>query len=590
MDIKDIKTDWDLTLFYEDKDPSAAIEADVAVAREAYEGFADKWRDNESYLEDPQALKEALEELEFLGGERNLAKPLRYYMFRKELDSADQEAESQTNKLSQEYAKLGNLLTFFELKLGKVSPEKQEEFLAAEDLSHYQKYLEWLFKTAQYQLDESAENTLSLTSLPRHDMWVDGVQKVITQKSIDWEGEELPLPEALNKLPDFPTEKRRKMHNLCMDKLKEAKEFSESEINAVVTDKKIIDEMRGFKTPYEATVLGYENTPEEVDTLVSTVTENFDVAHDFYNLKADILELDKLTYADRSASIGKIEREFDYETSAQLGHEVFADIDAEFGNVFSQLVTNNQVDAFPKKGKNGGAFCASSSYLPTMILLNHTDTYNSLTTFVHEMGHAVHAQLSKSQTPIYEGYSTSTAETASTFFENIFFSRLFPKLSEEEKIIALHDKINGKVSSIFRQVTFFNFEKELHERIRAEGSLPHAEIAQLMNKHVGAYLGDRFELTDADGYFYVTIPHIRFFFYVYSYAYGNLLSSAMVEKLEEDGGYIKDVKQFLSAGSSQSPQEIFADIGIDTTIPKVFETGIQAVKDDIEKLRELTGK
>lgn len=587
MDIKNIKTEWDLTLFYEGDDPAGAIEADVTAAREAYEGFAEKWRENESYLEDPKALKEALEELEYLGGERNLGKPLRYYMFRKELDSTDQEAESQANMLSQEYAKLGNLLTFFELKLGKVSEEKQGEFIAAEELSHYRKYLKWLFKTAQYQLDESAENTLSLTSLPRHDMWVDGVQKVVTQKSVEWEGEELPLPEALNKLSDLPTEKRRKLHNLCMEKLQEVKEFSESEINAVVTDKKIRDEMRGYKTPYEATVLGYENTPEEVETLVKTVTDNFDVAHDFYNLKADMLGLDKLTYADRSATVGKIEREFDYETSALLGHEVFADIDSEFGEVFAELVTNSQVDAFPKKGKNGGAFCAGSSYLPTMILLNHTDTYNSLTTFVHEMGHAVHTQLSKSQTPIYEDYSTSTAETASTFFENIFFSRLFPRLSEEEQIIALHDKINGKVSSIFRQIAFFNFEKELHERIRKEGSLSHEEIARLMNKHMQSYLGDRFELTDADGYFYVTIPHIRFFFYVYSYSYGNILSSAMVERLEEDEGYIREVKQFLSAGSSKSPQEIFADIGIDTTTPEVFETGIQQVREDIETLRSL---
>jgi oligoendopeptidase F len=61
----------------------------------------------------------------------------------------------------------------------------------------------------------------------------------------------------------------------------------------------------------------------------------------------------------------------------------------------------------------------------------------------------------------------------------------------------------------------------------------------------------------------------------------------MVENLEKDGDYIQDIKQFLSAGSSKSPQEIFADIGIDTTTPAVFETGIQQVRDDIERLRTL---
>lgn len=590
MEKNDIKTEWNLALFYEGDDPSKAIAEDLEHARQAYQEFADEYRDDESYLEDPQALKEALEKLEYLGGKTYLGKPLRYYMFRKELDANDQEAESQANILSQEYAKLGNLLTFFELKLGSISKEKQEEFLAAEELSHYRKYLKWLFKMAQYQLDESAENTLSLTSLPRHGMWVNGVEKVLNQKEVKWNGDNLPLPKALNKLSDLPTEERHELHKLCMHKLKEAREFSESEINAVVTNKKITDEMRGYETPYEATVLGYENTPEEVDALVNTVSDNFDVSQEFYNLKADILGLDKLSYADRSASIGKIDRDFDYETSVELGYEVFAEIDPEFGDIFARLATNGQIDAHPKKGKSGGAFCAGTPYLPTMLLLNHADTYNSLSTLVHEMGHAVHTEMSKSQSPIYQEYTTTTAETASTFFENIFFSRLFEKLSDKEKVIALHDKLNGKVASIFRQIAFFNFEKELHERIRAEGSLPHAEIARLMNKHMDSYMGDRIELTDNDGYFYVVVPHIRYFFYVYSYSYGNLLSSAMVDKLSDDPDYINEVKQFLSAGSVKSPQEIFADIGINTTTPEVFETGIQDVKDDIETLRELVNK
>ena len=587
MNKDNIKTEWDLTLFYEDDDPSEAMAADVKAAKEAYQEFTDEYREDESYLEDPQALKEALEKLEYLGGKKNLSRPLYYLSYRRNLDSTDQKAEAMENKLSQEYTKLGNLLTFFELKLGNVSEDKQEEFLGADELSHYRKYLQWLFKTAQYQLDESAENTLSLTSLPRFGMWVDGVQKVLSQKTVEWEGDELPLPEAMNKIQNLTTKKRRELHEICMKKVMEVKEFSESEINAVITNKKIVDEMRGYETPYEAAVLGYENTPEEVETLVNTVTDNFDVVHDFYDLKAEMLELETLSYADRQASVGDIEREFDYQTSVELARAAISDLDADFADVFDQLVAGGQVDVYPKKGKQDGAFCSWASYLPTMLLLNHVDTYNSLRTFVHEMGHAIHGELSKVQSPVYEDATISTAETASTLFEKVFFEHLFPQLIDEEKIIALHDKINGKVSTIFRQVACFNFEKDLHLQIREKGSLPHAKIANLMNRHMQAYLGDKFELIDEDGYFFINWSHIRRSFYVYSYAYGDLISSAMVENLEKDGDYIQDIKQFLSAGSSKSPQEIFADIGIDTTTPAVFETGIQQVRDDIERLRTL---
>jgi oligoendopeptidase F len=418
-------------------------------------------------------------------------------------------------------------------------------------------------------------------------MWVDGVQKVLSQKTVEWEGDELPLPEAMNKIQNLTTKKRRELHEICMKKVMEVKEFSESEINAVITNKKIVDEMRGYETPYEAAVLGYENTPEEVETLVNTVTDNFDVVHDFYDLKAEMLELETLSYADRQASVGDIEREFDYQTSVELARAAISDLDADFADVFDQLVAGGQVDVYPKKGKQDGAFCSWASYLPTMLLLNHVDTYNSLRTFVHEMGHAIHGELSKVQSPVYEDATISTAETASTLFEKVFFEHLFPQLIDEEKIIALHDKINGKVSTIFRQVACFNFEKDLHLQIREKGSLPHAKIANLMNRHMQAYLGDKFELIDEDGYFFINWSHIRRSFYVYSYAYGDLISSAMVENLEKDGDYIQDIKQFLSAGSSKSPQEIFADIGIDTTTPAVFETGIQQVRDDIERLRTL---
>ena len=92
MDKNNIKTEWDLTLFYEDKDPWEAIAADVEAASEAYQEFADEYREDESYLEDPQALKEALEKLEYLGGKKSLSRPLYYLAYRRSLDSADQEA------------------------------------------------------------------------------------------------------------------------------------------------------------------------------------------------------------------------------------------------------------------------------------------------------------------------------------------------------------------------------------------------------------------------------------------------------------------------------------------------------------------
>jgi oligoendopeptidase F len=203
------------------------------------------------------------------------------------------------------------------------------------------------------------------------------------------------------------------------------------------------------------------------------------------------------------------------------------------------------------------------------------------------MGHAIHAELSKKQTPMYQGYTMAVAETASTFFEAVVFNRVFATLDHEEKIIALHDRINRDVSTIFRQIACFNFEKELHATIREEGSLSHENMAELMNKHMKNYLGDRFALRKKDGYFFVHWSHLRRPFYVYTYAYGDLISKAMHEKFKEDDAYINEVKQFLQAGSAKTPQNIFADIDIDTTSQDVFAAGLRKVREDIESLKSL---
>jgi oligoendopeptidase F len=253
-------------------------------------------------------------------------------------------------------------------------------------------------------------------------------------------------------------------------------------------------------------------------------------------------------------------------------------------------IKNGQIDVYPKKGKKGGAYCSGSVGLPTYVLLNHASTLDSYKTFAHEMGHAIHTELSKTQPPLYQNYTISVAEVASTLFENFAFDEIFPRLSKKEQIIALHDRINDSISTVFRQIACFNFELDMHKQIRERGALSKEEIAQLHNKHMGAYLGPSFKLKELDGYFFVQWSHIRRHFYVYSYAYGELISKALYAKYKKDPSYIKEIEKFLSAGGSKSPEQIFKDIGIDTSKPQFFVDGLKQIEEDIKELEQLTLK
>jgi len=224
---------------------------------------------------------------------------------------------------------------------------------------------------------------------------------------------------------------------------------------------------------------------------------------------------------------------------------------------------------------------------PTFVLLNYTNTFDQVMTFAHEMGHAIHTEFSKSQSAIYRDYTISTAEVASTLFESFVFDAVFETLSKEEKVIALHKKINDDINTIFRQIACFNFENELHETIRERGGMSKIEIRTLMNKHMSAYLGPSVLMREIDGNFFVSWSHIRRFFYVYSYAFGQLISKALYEKYKEDKTYLIKIKQFLEAGGSDSPENIFKAIGIDVSKPGFWEKGLESIERDIEKLEKL---
>lgn len=203
------------------------------------------------------------------------------------------------------------------------------------------------------------------------------------------------------------------------------------------------------------------------------------------------------------------------------------------------------------------------------------------------MGHAIHAERSKNQRPLYQGNPISTAETASTFFETAALHRIIEMLPAEEHIIARHDTLQDTIATVFRQIACFQFEQALHREVRESGYVPKERIAELMNAHMSAYLGPAMELERADGYFFVHWSHIRRFFYVYSYAYGQLISKALHRTLAAHPRFIEKIDGFLAAGESESPYDIFKSCGLDTKKPDIFLEGLASIEEDVIELERL---
>jgi oligoendopeptidase F len=141
--------------------------------------------------------------------------------------------------------------------------------------------------------------------------------------------------------------------------------------------------------------------------------------------------------------------------------------------------------------------------------------------------------------------------------------------------------MSDSINTIFRQIAFYNFEKDLHFTFREKGYLSHEEISDLFVKHMKSYLGDAVNVDDGMRYGWIYVSHFRRFFYVYTYASGLLISKYLQKRVREDSDFIESFKDFLKAGSSKSVKNIFMDLDVDISKKEFWEESVKELRDSI---------
>lgn len=584
--LKRIKTVWDLKNLYYQSGKDSRIEADLKKSEKAYANFAKKWA-GVDFSSNSDKLLKALIEYEKLAGLAALSRPGRYFSFRKCLDVNDAEADRQLALMSDRLRKASDKILFFSLRLGRLPKPVQKSLLQDSGFAHFKYFLSQIFESAKHDLTEPEEKIIRLKSRQASGMWYEAVEKIISNRQVTWNKTELALPEALETLEVVAVKDKPKLWALIIKEMRQIGEVAEHEMNAIVSDEVGEKELRGYQKPYSATVLSYEDSEKAVENLVKAVsTRGFKLSREFYRLKAKYHKVKALPYPLKYQPIGP-DLKLPFEEAVQICREVFYGLKKEYGEIFDRMLVNGQIDVFPRAGKRGGAFMSAEIGQPTHVFLNHLANFKSLETLAHEMGHAIHGERSKVNSPLYESFSTTTAETASTLFENLIFDVVYEKANEHDRVILLHDKITRDIATIERQIAFFNCELEMHTSIKKAGFLQNQELAKIMENSLKSYLGPAVEVTQDDGYSYVYIPHLRYGFYVYTYAFGILMSTIMANRYKEDKSYIEQIDRFLSAGGSDTVANIFKSIGIDTTKEDTFIRALDNHAADIARFKKL---
>jgi oligoendopeptidase F len=592
--MKNIKTEWDFTSMYTGIN-DLKIDKDVKKICALFVTFSKKYKDLK-FIKNSKSLKDALDEYDLLT-KKTSPISLWYLGLQQSINSLDTNIQARITKLSDEYTKAYKEILFFGLALSQMDKKLQEKYLRDKTLKKYEYDLKSSFLVGKYMLSEKEEKILTDKSSVAHGAWEELGERDRNSKSVKFKNKIISLSEAMSIKSDLPRNERRTLHTTVMEKYKELSFVAEAEMNAVIQNKKIDDELRGFTKPYESTIIGYQNDIKSIENLVNTVTKHNHISHRFFELKAKILNKiengkigEKLTMADLATGIttSKINnKKIEFDEACKLVRNSFKELGQEYSDIFDSYLENGQIDVYPKMGKRTGAFCSPMGEAKTYVLLNYGKKMNDVSTMAHEMGHAIHSDLSKTQPPIYQNYTISVAEVASTFFENVLFDNLLEIASIDEKKDLLINKVQDNIFTVFAQIAYFEYEKKIHKAVKEKGFVSKEEFASLFADCRRSYVGDAIDVVENDGYGYVYISHFRYFFYVYSYAYGQLIANALYAEYKKDHSFIKKIKTFLSAGGSASPEDIFKSIGIDTSKPDFFKKGIEKIEKDLVKCERM---
>jgi oligoendopeptidase F len=283
--------------------------------------------------------------------------------------------------------------------------------------------------------------------------------------------------------------------------------------------------------------------------------------------------------------------------------KIALDVDAIYGPEYLALLkrgfAGKWMNVYPHPGKANGAYMNGSAYdVHPYLLFNNHDDYESLSTFVHEWGHAVHTLLTKANQPFENSnYSTFIAETASIGNEMLLNDYMVAHArTDAEKEYYLGQGLELIRTTFFRQTMFAEFQLALHEALEKGDTLSGEKMTGMYCGLLRKYYGEKEGAMKVDPAYCVEwafIPHFYYGFYVYQYATSMAGAAQFADAIEHEGSPARDrYIAMLKAGASDYPYTLYKKAGLDMASPAPYEAlagRMNRIMDQIEAIEAKKG-
>jgi len=507
-------------------------------------------------------------------------------------DTQDQAVQAQLARVDQFQAEISNMTLFFNLWWKALDEENANRLLQAS--GDFQYWLVTMRNFKDYTLTEPEEKIINIkdvTGVNALNMLYDSITNRYTfEIEIDGEVKELTRGEvtALVREPD-PDLRARAYQSLFSVYEGDAPILGQI-YQAIVRDWRNENlDLRGFKQPISVRNLVNDLPDPVIETLLEVTRQNAKHFQRFFRLKAQRLGMDVLRRYDIYAPVEKSDKTYDFNQAAEIVLESFNEFDPQFAHLAKQIFDANHIDSEVRKGKRSGAFCATlTPDLHPWVLLNYQGKPDDVATMAHELGHGIHALMAREHTAFTQHACLPLAETASTFGEMMLIDKLLAQESDESvRRDLLFRQMDDAFATILRQNYFSMFEKTAHEMIAQGAQVKDLAEAYMQNLH--SEFGDSVEIADEFRWEWVMIPHFyNVPFYVYAYAFGQLLVLSLYKQFKAEGEAFKPrYMDILAAGGSVAPVELLGKAGIDVTQPEFWQGGYDVIDEMVTTLEKL---
>lgn len=348
-------------------------------------------------------------------------------------------------------------------------------------------------------------------------------------------------------------------------------------------------DLRHYASPIAVRNLANDIPDAVVETLLDVSRANAPLFQRYFRLKARWLGVERLRRYDVYAPVVQTDKQYSYHEAVQLVLDSFREFDSGVASMAQRVFDEHHLDGEVRKGKMSGAFCAT--ILPKLtpwVLQSYQQRPDDVATMAHELGHAVHSMLAAHHNSLVQRPSLPLAETASTFGEMLLVDRILatdPDTGLQRDL--LFRQMDDAYATILRQAYFALFERTAHARVAQGASVD--DLSAYYLETLREQFGDSLDLSDDFRHEWVAIPHIYSTpFYVYAYAFGQLLVLALYQQYRREGAAFKPrYLEILAAGGSDAPAQVLARAGIDISSANFWQGGFDVIADMLAQLEEI---